>query len=310
MQLKTHITHTTIITCRNQPMQCPQKSLTCDFRSKKPKTPPAIAESFPTDETPTPTRILKMADMDLFGELKDSSGQYSGKENPFDAHFRKAAEAVKQGADSLSAAVTATEHVETEESLNTPQIYCTEPSSQAPTQPSSCSTVSTTATSLSPAQPVILKVQPNNIKTFKPIAPSPLTLPPSSSSSSSSALLLLKFPSGETVKLSNLPLAPPQPQPPPMPQIQPSIHMETKTRLKQTLNVAKAQRHSSSSTTPNKTRKGVQSEEEKRRREEEIEKESERKELFLILIYFNFFFRKEQKERNRMSAQVLALTHN
>jgi len=278
--------------------------------SKKPKTPPAIAESFPTDETPTPTRILKMADMDLFGELKDSSGQYSGKENPFDAHFRKAAEAVKQGADSLSAAVTATEHVETEESLNTPQIYCTEPSSQAPTQPSSCSTVSTTATSLSPAQPVILKVQPNNIKTFKPIAPSPLTLPPSSSSSSSSALLLLKFPSGETVKLSNLPLAPPQPQPPPMPQIQPSIHMETKTRLKQTLNVAKAQRHSSSSTTPNKTRKGVQSEEEKRRREEEIEKESERKELFLILIYFNFFFRKEQKERNRMSAQVLALTHN
>ena len=40
------------------------------FRNKKPKTPPAIAESFPTDETPTPTRILKMADMDLFGELK------------------------------------------------------------------------------------------------------------------------------------------------------------------------------------------------------------------------------------------------
>ena len=29
--------------------------------------------------------------------LQDSSGQYSGKENPFDAHFRKAAEAVKQG---------------------------------------------------------------------------------------------------------------------------------------------------------------------------------------------------------------------
>ena len=28
---------------------------------------------------------------------QDSSGQYSGKENPFDAHFRKAAEAVKQG---------------------------------------------------------------------------------------------------------------------------------------------------------------------------------------------------------------------
>ena len=39
-------------------------------RQKKPKTPPAITEGFPADETPTPTRILKMADMDLFGELK------------------------------------------------------------------------------------------------------------------------------------------------------------------------------------------------------------------------------------------------
>jgi hypothetical protein len=37
-----------------------------------------------------------MADEDLFGELKNS-GQYSGKENPFDAHFRKATEAAKQG---------------------------------------------------------------------------------------------------------------------------------------------------------------------------------------------------------------------
>jgi len=255
--------------------------------NKKSKTPPAISESFPTDETPTPTRILKMADMDLFGELKDSSGQYSGKENPFDAHFRKAAEAVKQGADSLSATVRATELVDCEESLNTPQIYCTEASH---TQPS-CSTLPTvtSATSVSTAQPVILKVQPsNNVKTFKPIAPSPLTLPPSSCPSSS-ALLLLKFPSGETVKLSNLPLAPP----PPQQQMQPPIHVETKTRLKQTLNVAKAQRLSNSSprlsTSKNKKeeKRGV-SEEEKRRREEEIEEESERK---------------EQKERNRMSAQ-------
>ena len=62
-------------------------------------------------------------------------------------------------------------------------------------------------------------------------------------------------------------------------------------RLKQTLNVAKAQRLSNSSarlsTAEKKERKGV-SEEEKRRREEEIEEESERQ---------------EQKERNRMSAQ-------
>ena len=44
---------------------------------------------FPVDETPTPTKILKMADeVGLFHDLR---------ENPFDAHFRKAAEAVKLG---------------------------------------------------------------------------------------------------------------------------------------------------------------------------------------------------------------------
>ena len=64
-------------------------------------------------------------------------------------------------------------------------------------------------------------------------------------------------------------------------------------RLKQTLNVAKAQRLSNSSPrlsateNKNKETKGV-SEGEKRRREEEIEEENERQ---------------EQKERNRMSAQ-------
>ena len=38
------------------------------------KKPPApglvVGDAFPADETPTPTRILRMADMDLFGELK------------------------------------------------------------------------------------------------------------------------------------------------------------------------------------------------------------------------------------------------
>ena len=29
-----------------------------------------MVDAFPADETPTPTRILRMADMDLFGELK------------------------------------------------------------------------------------------------------------------------------------------------------------------------------------------------------------------------------------------------
>ena len=42
-------------------------------RPKKPKTPPALTEG----ETPTPTRILKMADMDLFGELKVSESLMS-----------------------------------------------------------------------------------------------------------------------------------------------------------------------------------------------------------------------------------------
>ena len=175
------------------------------FRNKKPKTPPAIAESFPTDETPTPTRILKMADMDLFGELKVGQSKMLGenflppgffgpvqwKREPLRCSLQKSSrgsQARQQthpplpcehiflnifplcsyipqfsicstpGADSLSATVTAREDVEAEESLNTPQIYCTE-ASQAPTQSSSsCSTVSTTATSVSPAQPVILKV--------------------------------------------------------------------------------------------------------------------------------------------------------
>ena len=45
---------------------------------------------FPVDETPTPTRILKLAN-DLFPDFQDP------KENPFDAHFRKATEAVKSG---------------------------------------------------------------------------------------------------------------------------------------------------------------------------------------------------------------------
>ena len=47
-------------------------------------------DSFPVDDTPTPTKILRMAN-DLFPDFQDP------RENPFDAHFRKAAEAVKSG---------------------------------------------------------------------------------------------------------------------------------------------------------------------------------------------------------------------
>ena len=82
------------------------------------------------------------------------------------------------GAAGLSAAVTAREeHVDCEEeSLNTPQIYCTEASQTSHTQASqtshtqhsSCSTASTitTATSISTAQPVILKVHRVSIKLY------------------------------------------------------------------------------------------------------------------------------------------------
>jgi len=234
---------------------------------KKVKMPPSVMpETFPADETPTPTRILKMADMDLFGELKDS-GQYSGKENPFDAHFRKAAEAVKQGADNLTASVSATELQE--ESLNTPQIYCGETP-----QPS---------TSLPFSRPIILKVHPTPahlptatvapaLKAYKPIAPSPLSLPPTSPNSS--ALLLLKFPSGETVKLSNLPISLPGPQPSATPTLTPT----TKTKLKQSLALSNVQVHQGTITT-----------EERERGREEVEGDEGE--------------RREQKERNRMSAQ-------
>ena len=73
------------------------------------------------------------------------------------------------------------------------------------------------------------------VKTYKPIAPSPLPLAPSSPSSS--ALLLLKFPTGETVKLSNLPLgltaAPLGLTTAPPPPLQP----DTRHRLRNSLNL-------------------------------------------------------------------------
>ena len=68
------------------------------LKDKNKEKTPAI-DAFPTDETPTPTKILRMADMDpFFQDLK---------ENPFDVHFRKATEAVKRGADILAASLPA-----------------------------------------------------------------------------------------------------------------------------------------------------------------------------------------------------------
>lgn len=153
-------------------------------------------------------QILRMADLDLFQDLK---------ENPFDVHFRKATEAVKAGQDGLSASLAASEIPgEEQESLNTPQIFCE----------SGTGGSSPTLTS----RPVILRSHSHNrvvqqtsnipvasvqpVKAFKAIAPSPSSLP--FSQTSDNALLLLKLPTGETVKLSNLPFVKCDPaQPPP-----------------------------------------------------------------------------------------------
>jgi len=184
----------------------------------------ATIESFPVDETPTPTKILKMADeVGLFHDLRD---------NPFDAHFRKATEAVKLGADSLSASIAATEIPE-EESLNTPHIYPAPGDTPGPSTAPQPRPVLLRANSrsrplvpLTTRMPSILQpfvpvasVQPVKISGYKPIAPNAPIAPVLSmlgghsgsvqnlgtQDGTENALLLLKFPSGETIKLSNLP---------------------------------------------------------------------------------------------------------
>jgi len=210
-----------------------------------------------------------MADMDLFQDLK---------ENPFDAHFRKAAEAVKQGADSLSASVSATEI--TDDTLNTPQIYCTDATAPQITQ-------------LTPSipRPVILRANPKNravcsavpiasvqpVKIYKPIAPNLASLP--TVPSPDNAMLLLKFPGGETIKLSNLPFIKADPPP------SPTVNHETRLKLKRVLSTPRGMPvdiRSPTQTTP------VSPTSYKTNVNEQINEEGEKNEL---------------KERNRMSAQ-------
>ena len=174
---------------------------------------PAI-ETFPTDETPTPTKILRMADMDpFFGDLK---------ENPFDLHFRKATEAVRRGGDIVTASVTASSE---SESLNTPQIWVSEASSPSVVTSRPVILRSNSHNRIAASTLPVASVQPV-AKQFKPIAPNP-------GAASDNALLLLKLPGGETLKLTNLPFvkcdSTQSPSSAPM-------NQETKLKLKRVLN--------------------------------------------------------------------------
>ena len=135
-------------------------------------------------------------------------------------------------------------------------------------------------------RPVILRANPHTripiasvqpVKTYKPIAPNPATLP--STPSPDNAMLLLKFPGGETIKLSNLPFVKADQPSPPSP-----VNQETRLKLKRVLSSQKStpnieksssQVFAQSSTTATKVPEKAASEVEKN----------------------------ELKERNRMSAQ-------
>ena len=169
---------------------------------EKEKTP--AIEAFPTDETPTPTKILRMADIDLFPDYQDI------KDNPFDVHFRKAVEAAKQqgkemkleigfrfpseegvvyqsqaknwihdhlqkGADSIAASINAPDMSSESESLNTPQIFVSDSGAATvvTTRPVILRPNSHSRTSSSNGVPVAT-VLPS---AYKPIAPAPATLP-------------------------------------------------------------------------------------------------------------------------------------
>ena len=184
-------------------------------KDKNKEKTPAI-ETFPADETPTPTKILRMADMDpFFQDLK---------ENPFDLHFRKATEAVRRGADIVSASLPTSSE---SESLNTPQIYVSEALS-SPGVVTSRPVIlrSNSHNRIAASTLPVASVQPV-AKQFKPIAPNP-------GAASDNALLLLKFPGGETLKLTNLPFVKCESNPTQSPSSAP-MNQETKLKLKRVL---------------------------------------------------------------------------
>lgn len=74
----------------NEEREEEEGKVTKKFKDENKMTLITTDTSFPVDDTPTPTKILRMAN-DLFPDFQDP------KENPFDIHFRKAAEAVKSG---------------------------------------------------------------------------------------------------------------------------------------------------------------------------------------------------------------------
>ena len=182
-------------------------------KDKNKEKTPAI-EAFPTDETPTPTKILRMADMDpFFQDLK---------ENPFDLHFRKATEAVKRGADIVTASLPASSE---SESLNTPQIYVSEASSPGVVTSRPVILRSNSHNRIAASTLPVASVQPV-AKQFKPIAPNP-------GAGSDNALLLLKFPGGETLKLTNLPFVKCDSN---LASSSAPMNQETKLKLKRVLN--------------------------------------------------------------------------
>ena len=169
--------------------------------------------------------------------------------------------------------MSATE-ITSEDTLNTPQIFCSD------------SNVTSQMTVASAPRPVILRANPHTripiasvqpVKTYKPIAPNPATLP--STPSPDNAMLLLKFPGGETIKLSNLPFVKADQPSPPSP-----VNQETRLKLKRVLSSQKSTPNIEKSSSQVFTQSSTTATKVPEKAASEVEKN-------------------ELKERNRMSAQ-------
>ena len=91
----------------------------------------------------------------------------------------------------------------------------------------------------------------SNILSFKPIAPNPATLAAAVGASSDNAMLLLKFPGGDTIKLSNLPFV--KCDTSAAAAMTPPVTQETRLRLQKVLGSSTARPNLSSTTTSSST---------------------------------------------------------